>query len=66
ANGSVDSQLIMQSVPSLIQYKYLDSLVPNLIDKILSGIHLVRITSSAKLGFFFKNLPRWLKRNIKL
>ncbi|CAH7686470.1 hypothetical protein PPACK8108_LOCUS21119, partial [Phakopsora pachyrhizi] len=53
--------MIMGSVPSLIQSEYLDSPVPNLINKILSGIHLVRITSSAELGFFFKNLPRWLK-----
>ncbi|KAI8461803.1 hypothetical protein BY996DRAFT_3184649 [Phakopsora pachyrhizi] len=56
----------MRSVRSLIQSEYSDSSVPNLIDKILSGVHLVRITSSAELGFFFKNLPRWLERNNKV
>jgi len=65
-DGSLHPTLIKRSADALVQSCYQDIVHTNLVDRICDGCHLVRITSTAELGFFFRHLPTWLKSHPKV
>lgn len=65
ADGSASASLFELSAKSLTQEIDIGD-EPNLVDGICDGIHLVRITTTAELGFFFRSLPRWLTQHSKV
>ncbi|OAV95075.1 hypothetical protein PTTG_26799 [Puccinia triticina 1-1 BBBD Race 1] len=66
SDGSMHPILIQRSAHALVESCYQDQLDSNLVDRICDGCHLVRITSTAELGFFFKHLPTWLQSHPKV
>ncbi|MBW0526927.1 hypothetical protein O181_066642 [Austropuccinia psidii MF-1] len=66
ADGSLHPQLIKSSSISLLNQS--NQTNSNLLNHLLNGIHLVRITNPSQLAFFFKNLSNWLiiHQNVKL
>ncbi|KNZ62580.1 hypothetical protein VP01_1252g3 [Puccinia sorghi] len=65
-DGSLHPTLIKRSANALVQSCYQDEVHANLVDRICDGCHLVRITSTAELGFFFRHLPTWLESHPKV
>ncbi|EFP80633.2 uncharacterized protein PGTG_06589 [Puccinia graminis f. sp. tritici CRL 75-36-700-3] len=63
ANEQVEVLLIAEA---LVKSCYQDKDDGKLVGRICDGCHLVRITSTAELGFFFKHLPTWLKSHSKV
>ncbi|KAA1111585.1 hypothetical protein PGT21_005317 [Puccinia graminis f. sp. tritici] len=61
SDGSLHPTLIQRSAEALVKSCYQDKDDGKLVGRICDGCHLVRITSTAELGFFFKHLPTWLK-----
>lgn len=66
ADGSLHPTLIQRSAEALVRSCYQDNDNGTLVARICDGCHLVRITSTAELGFFFKHLPTWLKSHSKV
>ncbi|PLW09870.1 hypothetical protein PCANC_20006 [Puccinia coronata f. sp. avenae] len=65
-DGSLHPKLIKRSAEALVQSCYQDEVEGKIVDRICDGCHLVRVTSTAELGFFFRRLPTWLKSHPKV
>ncbi|EGG12425.1 uncharacterized protein MELLADRAFT_101700 [Melampsora larici-populina 98AG31] len=63
ADGSAPARLFEDSAQGVVEE--LQENRDGLIDRICEGIHLVRITSTADLIFFFLRLSRWLAEHPK-
>lgn len=66
SDGSLHPSLVRRSALALVHSVYKDNNESNLIDRICDGCHLVRITSTPELGFFFRNLHAWLRSHPKV
>ncbi|KAI9630182.1 hypothetical protein KEM48_012215 [Puccinia striiformis f. sp. tritici PST-130] len=60
SDASLHPTLIQRSAKALVESCYQDRDDSKLVERICDGCHLVRITTTPELGFFFKHLPVWL------
>ncbi|KAH9447000.1 hypothetical protein MJO29_015404 [Puccinia striiformis f. sp. tritici] len=66
SDASLHPTLIQRSAKALVESCYQDRDDSKLVERICDGCHLVRITTTPELGFFFKHLPVWLKSHPKV